>query len=293
MSSSLKEAVSILLSHAVPFPVRDLPKSMSDPLWPDICSTYKLSLPQLSALKNEYCIDNQSLLLEIRETISIVDKKLSSVDRKVDKVEEKVVSIDGRTKAIEFEANYVKYNPWLDTSSRDSRVKQLRGKVLKVVGSELCWLTGLEKTKIAHILPDSTKRCVLKKLRLPDNFKNNHDAKPWNFLVLDEVLEEAFDRMRISFVPKGVIHTSTFYLTINDQSCLKEKLTDGKSCIGDYVGKVLQVPESIEVSRRALSYQALMSYIHWTKYIDEKSSTNDMAEPFLQSTKVKMKLERN
>ena len=157
-------------------------------------------------------------------------------------------------------------------TSQDSKAAtNFRDKVVaKLNGSQKCWVTGSLSTKVAHILPASCKTTILERLHLPVGFKNNFNGKPWNFLMLDIVLKEAFDQMRISFVPKDTLHTSTFYMKINDQSCATEKLCDGKTCIGDYEGEgnELQVPDGIVVSRRALSYQALMSYIHWRDYMD-------------------------
>ena len=78
--TSLKEAVSILKNHGIPFPICDLPNMVSDPLWDEICTMYNLTLSQVSALKKQYCSpENQSILLEIRKTIDDIDKRTKAI----------------------------------------------------------------------------------------------------------------------------------------------------------------------------------------------------------------------
>ena len=51
--SALELAMQLLAGNAIPFPFEDLPKRYDDPLWDKIEERYNLSLPQVSALKNE------------------------------------------------------------------------------------------------------------------------------------------------------------------------------------------------------------------------------------------------
>ena len=78
--TSLKEAVSILKNHGIPFSICDLPNTVSDPLWDEIRTMYNLTLSQVSALKKQYCSpENQSVLLEIRKTIDDIDKRTKAI----------------------------------------------------------------------------------------------------------------------------------------------------------------------------------------------------------------------
>jgi hypothetical protein len=55
--STLESAKSALASGNPPYPFSDLPNDRNDCLWTEIRTEYQLSLPQLSALKNERCSD--------------------------------------------------------------------------------------------------------------------------------------------------------------------------------------------------------------------------------------------
>jgi hypothetical protein len=171
--------------------------------------------------------------------------------------------ISKRTRKIEYRLTYSDANPWLDmASSRGSNVNDLRGKIGAKLDGLKCWLSDSDRTtKVAHILPDSCSHKILDDLKLPHTFKNNVNANPWNFMVLDTALESAFDRLMISFVQQDILHTTVFVLKIWDISCVETLLGNGQK-IGDYKGLVLNVPKSVAVSRRALSYQALMAYFH-------------------------------
>ena len=177
------------------------------------------------------------------------------------KQEQKLIS--KRTRKIEYRLTYSDLNPWLDmATSRGSRVDDLRSKIGAKSNGLKCWLSDCDRsTKVAHILPDSCSHRILDNLKLSHTFKNDVNANPWNFMVLDTVLESAFDRLMISFMLQDIFHPTVFVLKIWDRSCVETLLGNGCK-IGDYEGKVLNVPDSVAVSRRALSYQALMAYFH-------------------------------
>jgi hypothetical protein len=196
---------------------------------------------QLFVLTNSSVVQ-ENILIEIKHELKVISK---------------------RTRKIEYRLTYEDLNPWLDmATSRGSHVDDLRRKIEAKSNGLKCWLSDCDRsTKVAHILPDSCSHRILDKLKLPHPFKNDVNANPWNFMVLDTVLESAFDRLMISFTPKDIFHPTVFVLKIWDRSCVETLL--GSGCkIGDYEGKELNIPENVIVSRRALSYQALMAYLH-------------------------------
>jgi hypothetical protein len=68
-SHALSSAKQLLAEHPTePFPFEDLPKGRADPLWDEIRVQYKLSLLQLSALKNAVCINTPAISYEFTST---------------------------------------------------------------------------------------------------------------------------------------------------------------------------------------------------------------------------------
>lgn len=173
--------------------------------------------------------------------------------------------------------------PWLDMAETErSRANHLRDRVFNKLGitsaTATCWVTGKHvPVKNAHILPDSTKNKIMRRLELEPSFRNDVDAQPSNFMILDIHLEDAFDAMKISFSPDDLLHTSVLRLKIWDPSCRDDPVGLGTAAemqddvtqhgrqlttIGDYEGFPLNVPASWSVSRRALSYHTLCCYIY-------------------------------
>ena len=184
---------------------------------------------------------------------------------------------------IDWVNRFTDYCPWLDMAETErSRANHLRDKVFNKLGitptTATCWVTGKHVTvKNAHILPDSTKNKIMKRLELEPKFRNDVDAIPSNFMILDTHLEDAFDSMKISFSPVDLLHTDVLRLKIWDPSCRDDPVergihtemqadieTHGKELItiGDYEGFPLTVPVSWRVSRRALSYHTLCCYVY-------------------------------
>jgi hypothetical protein len=101
---------------------------------------------------------------------------------------------------------------------------------------------------------------VLRKLGLTPKFRNDLDAVPSNFMILDVALEEAFDSLKISFIPTDILHTEQLRLKIWDPDCRNDPV--GSATIGTYEGYVLNIPSAWRVSRRALSYHTLCCYVY-------------------------------
>jgi hypothetical protein len=95
-------------------------------------------------------------------------------------------------------------------------------------------------------------------------------------MILDNALEEAFDSMKISFIADSILNPSVFKLRIWDDTCRGNFLQSVNKTIGDFDGVELVVPGGFALSRRCLSYQALMSYIYQTRF---NNSCNVYHEP--------------
>jgi hypothetical protein len=158
-------------------------------------------------------------------------------------------------------------NPWLEMSQTDrSGTNNLRSAVFNTLGitdqAASCWLSGGKPVKVAHILPCSTKAIVREKLGLTKEFRNdNVDASRWNFMVLRNDIESAFDRLKVSFLPMDAIHQESFRLHIWDKGSV-----DADLLLLD--GKPLQIPTGVSLSRRALSYQAICAFVEYKKRAD-------------------------
>eukprot|EP01031_Cornospumella_fuschlensis_P036224 gene36224-43940_t len=200
-------------------------------------------------------------LTDIRRTLLYIRKKVDKID---------------------WLTGFQNYCPWLDMAETDrSRTRNLRDKVFSKLritdATATCWVTRKHvSVKAAHILPDSSKNRVLERLQLNPSFRNDVDAVPNNFIILDSQLEEAFDSMKISFSPLDVLHTD-LRLKIWDPACRNDLVGRGSeeemrndielygkelTTIGDYEGFLLNIPGEWRVSRRALSYHNLCCYIY-------------------------------
>lgn len=96
-----------------------------------------------------------------------------------------------------------------------------------------CMYTGIadRKVKCAHILPKSSTAATLRNLNIPPTLINS----PQNLLWLCPGIEEAFDSLKISFIPKimeGMIQR--YVMVLWDTSCLATNLgVDTAQTIGD------------------------------------------------------------
>jgi hypothetical protein len=182
------------------------------------------------------------------------------------KMEKKVDRIDWVTRFTEF-------CPWLEMAETDrSRTNDLRKKIFIKLGIDpanaTCWVSGMRvPVKVAHILPDSSKKNVMTRLGLESSFRNDVNAVPCNFMVLCYSLEGAFDAMQISFSPPDLLHPETLTLKIWDDACRNNPVENDGTCvvprsIGDYDGAALNIPTGWVVSKRALSYHTLCCYIY-------------------------------
>jgi hypothetical protein len=204
-------------------------------------------------------LELQSSALELQSsTLLHMKTELRTVGRRVEK--------------LELENNFKKYDPWKDMAETDrSKTQYLRSKIIPSKVPDVCWLTGPNSSsnKVAHILPDSTPKVILDLLKLPREFRNDTSAKRWNFMILRNDVEEAFDTKKISFVPIDLFHPNEFKLKIWVKDGLMEDVLKLEGC-------KLNVPLGIELSRRALSYQALMAYLT-LKY--QGKAALDLEEP--------------
>eukprot|EP01031_Cornospumella_fuschlensis_P034982 gene34982-42364_t len=171
--------------------------------------------------------------------------------------------------------------------------------LIRINATATCWVTGKHvAVKNAHILPDSTKNKIMQRLELDPSFRNDVDAVPSNFMILDVRLEKAFDSMKISFSPVDLLHTDDLKLKIWDPTCRDDPVERGTAAemqndinlygrelttIGDYEGFPLNIPAPWRVSKRALSYHTLCCYIY-QKYKGNLSISEDEPADFSSQT---------
>jgi hypothetical protein len=173
-----------------------------------------------------------------------------------------------------MESIRVAVNPWETMSNTtDGTVRDLRKKFSNGYGLgdiDMCMLTELKpgpnNLKLSHLLPISTKADVYQSL----GFRGSDVNTPRNFLVLCIHVEEAFDALRISFVPDPSSPLVRKYvMKVWDERVLSEKVHPfSVTTINDYVGKSLTLMvngHAHEPFRRVLSYHAFMAYWKWTK----------------------------
>ena len=171
---------------------------------------------------------------------------------------------------LKWSACFKEMNPWLEMAETErSRMRDTRAKFFQYLGiteaTATCWVSGIQNVPasknviVSHILPDSSKNSVLERLKLDFTFKNDYAAKPSNFLLLDKKIEDAFDHLKLSFVPIDILHPTTFKLVCWTDEVIT--LSDGSlfDCSGE---PRLNLPEGFAPSRRAMSYQALCAYIY-------------------------------
>jgi hypothetical protein len=198
---------------------------------------------------------------------------------------------------LKWNTNYQQWNCWQDMADTDrTLLSHLRSKIFSELNlseaTVTCWLTGKHtKVKVSHILPDSCKSHIMQKLRLPNDFKNNIEIEPWNFLILDSNIESAFDSLQISFIPQNIMEPTVFHLRIWDDNVRSISVGVGDTndeardiarygkvldTIGDYDG--FPLAPLVDPCRRALSYQALMAYLH-KKYSESSTQVIEEEEP--------------
>lgn len=209
--------------------------------------------------------------------------QFSEIIGKLDNLTVSTIHIKKNVDKINWVNTFTDFCPWLGMAETErSRAIDLRKKVFAKLGitdaTATCWVTGKHvAVKNAHILPDSTKKTVMSRLELESAFRNDVDAVPSNFMILDVHLENAFDSMKISFSPVDLLHTDVLTLKIWDPACRDDPVGEGNAAdiqsdvtrygkqlntIGAYEGFPLNIPASWRLSRRALSYHTLCCYIY-------------------------------
>jgi len=189
-----------------------------------------------------------------------IDEKIL---QKLDDLNSEIQIVKSKLSKFEWDKNYHEINPWFEMSITDrSRVRNLRSKLFNVLNlsdnTACCWVTGkIGDVKVAHIIPDSARKIVLNRLGLTSDFKNNLDTNhPLNLMLLDSSIEEAFDNLQLSFVPRDILNPCLFLLKIWDDSLRNNPE------ISKYENHPLKVPDGVVLSRRALSFQTFIAYIN-------------------------------
>lgn len=143
-----------------------------------------------------------------------------------------------------------------------------------IASGAVCVLTGDcsdSQLKLAHIVPRSTRCDIRNCLHLSKDDLNSFR----NLIFLCNGVEAAFDRLRVSFVPKSPLD-QTLVLKIWDETVKTEKIhIRSDSLIGDFEGASLNLmmENGCEHNpfRRCFAYQALVSYL-------QHNSTSDTSD---------------
>lgn len=221
--------------------------------------------------------ESESVDQKVLQALEKIERSMQSIKRDVQMLKDSsktMQSIKRDVQVLKDSSIIRDMNPWLEMSQTDrSRTNNLRSVVFKKLGindqTASCWLSGHKPVKVAHILPCSTKEVVWRKLGLTREFRNDTDASRWNFMVLRNDIESAFDSLKVSFVPVDAIHQESFKLRIWDRASVD-------AAILPLDGQQLQIPTGVSLSRRALSYQAICAYVEYKKRADAGELTGNL-----------------
>ncbi len=170
-------------------------------------------------------------------------------------------------KKMEWNLSFKDKCPWIDMAdSERSKSKNIRGAIFRKLNvnddTVTCWLLGINcPVKVAHILPDSTKAVVYRRLGLPPDFRNQIEPQARNFMILHEKLEQAFDNMSIAFAPNDPFFPNQLYMKIWSDDIRDVEVVEGIN-FKDLENRQLMVPDGWSLSLRCLSYHNLCCYIY-------------------------------
>ena len=157
-------------------------------------------------------------------------------------------------------------NPWTPskiTGKRDDHFRNNLKLHCRITDNNIpCMLTGEigngEQVCGAHILPCSTAEHIFLDLSMTVDDLNN----PRNGLFLSKNVELEFDCLRLSFVPKDLLHPNLFKMVIWSDASRYKPIWDGhEHVIGQYEGCTLNL-NGHDPFRRALSFQAYQAHQH-------------------------------
>ena len=189
------------------------------------------------------------------------------------------------------EGNYMHLDPYNDmTATSIGKSNNLRSMFLNhyELNAETaqCMITktfastasrgGQSSVILAHLLPRSTKMCVLDVLGM---HMGNIDTIR-NSLLLCKGIEEAFDRKQVSFVPvDDPFVDGQFKMMIWEDKFKTTPIYEGSlQTLGEFENAPLDLVVNgtkHEVFRRVLSYQAYMACRHWFQYGNRKGLAVD------------------
>ena len=189
------------------------------------------------------------------------------------------------------EGNYMHLDPYNDmTATSIGKSNNLRSMFLNhyELNAETaqCMITktfastasrgGQSSVILAHLLPRSTKMCVLDVLGM---HTSNIDTIR-NSLLLCKGIEEAFDRKQVSFVPvDDPFVDGQFKMMIWEDKFKTTPIYEGSlQTLGEFENAPLDLVVNgtkHEVFRRVLSYQAYMACRHWFQYGNRKGLAVD------------------
>ena len=186
-------------------------------------------------------------------------------------------------------------NPWTPskvTGTRDDHFRNNLKKHLGITGNNIpCMLTGQvgngEQVCAAHILPCSTTDNIYLDLRMTLSDLNS----PRNGLFLSKNVEIEFDLLRLSFVPKDVLHPYELKMVIWSEESRTKFIWDGhEHMIGQYEGCTLTLHDHYPF-RRALSFQAYQAHEHARGLAEDRH--REFGTPPSNFIEMRLRLEAN
>jgi hypothetical protein len=190
-------------------------------------------------------------------------------------------------------------NPWRRSQLSGSRGEHFRNDLKRSLGYHkdehniACMLTDRvgngSQVCAAHILPCSSKKQISDQLGLTLTDLNSTR----NGLFLAKNIEVAFDELKLSFVPKDILHPLSLKMIIWDQTAADIPIWhDHTDTIGQYEGCTLQLGDHLPY-RRALSYQAYMAHTASSLSGDSSTRPAEFGTPESSFFKEREKLESN
>jgi hypothetical protein len=240
-----------------------------------------LKLNKLDNKLAEFSQEQNNKLAEVSHQLSVVNKKIDQLETITSEM---------------FETIFNEFNAYQQMSeTKASELNDLRTNFYKYCGfkneTAACMISGLNgKLKLAHILPRRTKQSIRESLGMEIEDMNSFR----NLLLLACNIEDAFDRLKLSFIQKNALDT-TLILKIWDDSIRTQQIWPGSTqTIGMYEGSALNLSLPIgiyelEPFRRCLSYQALMAIMTNSKFSELFSPPDDFCSDIEAIPKYKAK----
>jgi hypothetical protein len=236
---------------------------------------------QLKASNQEIKASNQEIKASNQE-IKASNQEIKASNQEIKASNQEIKGLVSYSLSLSVEANFKCYNPWehlskKSGSKKETRINEHRQGFEIFYGmtkeNQKCMLTGGNgKLKLAHLLPLNVSDAIAKSLDIKGRLNDYR-----NCLLLSEHVEEAYDSLRISFVPSAnVLQENEFVMKIWDETVLDEgifnNVTTSNRKIGEFIDKPLELMVNGQVHRpfkRVLAFHNFICFMKWSIYSGE------------------------